>query len=183
LKNKIAQEERLRFLQFRHTGEESEIGQRIMQLIAKRWLISHVIAINDRLSMANGVEVRLPLVDFRLFETVMKHKKSLAAYKKPHKFYFKAALASILPAQLMEKKKKGFTPPVARWVFAIIFHYRRLLRNGFVVKEGFIDKKFIYVLPIFMLFPQTWMLIFQVLVLEVWGRLYVWNQSLDDIVT
>lgn len=183
LKNKISQVERLRFLQFRHTGDESEIGQRIMQLISKRWLTSHVIAINDRLSMANGVEVRLPLVDFRLFETVMKHKKSLAAYKKPHKFYFKAALASILPAQLMEKKKKGFTPPVARWVFAIIFHYRRLLRNGFVVKEGFIDKKFIYVLPIFMLFPQTWMLIFQVLVLEVWGRLYVWNQSLDDIVT
>lgn len=178
---KINTKIRYNFLQYTGENNQKSVLRYMITLLAKRWLSSHVIAINDRLSMANGVEVRLPLLDYKLVETIFSNQQSINAYNKPGKYYFKKSLKGIISGNIMNRPKKGFTPPVARWLLKIILNYSYLLDNGFVAKEKIINPKLLYLVKGMILFPWTWYSLFQIIVLEVWGREFVWGQKIKEI--
>ncbi len=172
---------RFGFLQFGETDDPYAILHRMMELLIQRWLTSQVITINDRLAMANGVEVRLPFLDCKLVEEVFSHLQTVIAYDKPGKQFFRKAMKGVVSEELMNRPKKGFTPPVARWLWQLITQYYYLLKDGFVVQEKIINPKLLPTLPLLMLYPHNWYPIFQIIVLEVWGREFVWGQKPGEI--
>lgn len=180
-KRQITKEQQYQFLQYPTGTSKYQQLHRLMELLFSRWLVSHAIAINDRLSMANGVEVRLPFMDYQLVEAAFNYSKVVEAYDKPSKDILKKAMKNILPEDIMKKPKKGFTPPVGRWLLQLIFYYKYLLKDGFVVKEGILDKNKLWQLDMLLLNPVNWYPVFQVIVLEVWGREFVWKQSISEI--
>lgn len=180
-KKKIDRNKTFSFLNAPITLSSIELLQWMQRLVCQRWLVSHVIPINDRLSMANGVELRLPLLDYKLAEVCFTHKKTIGAYNKKSKHYFRKALKDTLSEDLMSRPKKGFTPPVARWLWQIIVNYRYLLTDGFLVKEKIIDKRLLPVIWLCQFIPIVWYPLFQLLVLEVWGREYVYGQNYAKI--
>lgn len=158
------------------------MARNIQNLIRDPWLISNCIDLNERLTMANSVELRSPLLDFKLVELAYSSKKNLLSYDKQGKYWFKKALEGIIPDTYMKLPKRGFTPPVIRWYFALIMRYGHLLKNGFLVQSGILSKiklNLSYVLMF--LNPFLWDVFYELLVLEVWGRLYVWDQKPADI--
>jgi asparagine synthase (glutamine-hydrolysing) len=68
----------------------------------------------DWSSMAHGVEVRVPLVDVRLIESLG---PAIASNSAPSKRDL-AACAERIPAAIYERAKTGFTTPVRQWIAA-----------------------------------------------------------------
>lgn len=106
------------------------------RLICQTYLLENGIAQGDRLSMASSVELRLPLVDYRLVETVIGLRKARPDHKLPPKAWLRAALKDVLPEWVMKRPKRGFTPPIREWHQAVFSAHGAELEDGILVKSG-----------------------------------------------
>jgi asparagine synthase (glutamine-hydrolysing) len=75
-----------------------------------------LLMVNDKMSMANSIESRVPYLDVRLVEFV----ESLPPHYKLRfangKYLHKKALERWVPAKVAQRKKKGFENPVQHWL-------------------------------------------------------------------
>ena len=70
--------------------------------------------LSDRLGMANSVEIRSPLLDYRLVDFVSSLPVDMKfTHERPKEFY-KDCLGGIVPDYILNGKKRGFEPP---WEF------------------------------------------------------------------
>lgn len=70
----------------------------------------------DRAGMANGLEIRCPLLDYRLFSYSAKIPTTYKVDIFHTKKLMKEIVQKVLPRKIITKKKKGFTPPVFEWM-------------------------------------------------------------------
>ena len=70
----------------------------------------------DRLYMHYSIESRVPLSDHRLVEYVMSTRIGSHDSDKPPKSALKEAAQDLLPAEVLHRPKRGFTPPVREWL-------------------------------------------------------------------
>lgn len=143
----------------------------LTRLICQTYLQENGIAQGDRLSMASSVELRLPLLDYRLVETVIGLRKSQPDFQLPPKAWFKAALKDILPEWVINRRKRGFEPPVEEWYRSLFTAYGSSLDGGCLVEMGIIkpeSARFLSKgpLPEGIIVPLS----FKALVLEMWCR-------------
>jgi len=110
----------------------------LTRLICQTYLLENGITQGDRLSMASSVELRLPLVDYRLVETVIGLRKSYSDYSLEPKAWFKAALKNILPDWVIKRPKRGFQPPVRAWHEALFDAHGSILEDGYLVNADII---------------------------------------------
>lgn len=66
----------------------------------------------DMMSMASGLEVRVPFLDHRLVEYAFSLSASEKVDKKQGKKILRQAFAGLLPAQILNRSKKGFDIPL-----------------------------------------------------------------------
>jgi asparagine synthase (glutamine-hydrolysing) len=69
----------------------------------------------DRMSMAHGIEARVPLLDHRLVEFAATIPPGLALEGGVTKSIFKRALRGVLPDAVLDRPKQGFAVPLGRW--------------------------------------------------------------------
>ena len=120
------------------------VGVSITRLLKNIWLTSNCINLGDRMSMAHSVELRLPLVDYRLYETVIGIRKAYPDdYRKGYKFWLIAATKDLLSSEIINRRKRGFTPPTVAWTTAVIDTYHELLKGGYLVSNGIVSAKFV----------------------------------------
>ncbi len=142
-------------------------------LICQTYLLENGIAQGDRLSMAASVELRLPLVDYRLAETVIGLRKARSDSFLPPKTWLREAVKGILPEWVLRRPKRGFQPPVGPWLKALFARYGRLLDDGWLVQHGVLTPESARRLsraP--WSFGDRAALSFKALTLEVWCRQY-----------
>ncbi len=109
------------------------------ELLNRTWLRSNCLALIDRMTMAHSVEGRLPLLDVQLVERVTGMRNSgLGDWQKPHKWLLVEALRDALPADVLSRKKQGFTPPIGKWMSGIVERYRPFLVDGSLVGQGLV---------------------------------------------
>ena len=109
---------------------------RLTRLICQTYLLENGIAQGDRLGMACSVELRLPLVDYRLVETVIGLRKLQADHLLPPKAWLKAAVRDLLPEEILSRPKQGFAPPLKTWHRALFSKYGSNLCDGYLVQAG-----------------------------------------------
>jgi asparagine synthase (glutamine-hydrolysing) len=73
----------------------------------------------DRMSMANGLEVRVPLLGKEMLKLAEQIQPELHKHHEL-KFILKKLLAESIPQNKMNLKKSGFTPPLLRWSKSIL---------------------------------------------------------------
>ncbi len=143
----------------------------VTKLACDIYLRENGIAQGDRLSMASSVELRLPLVDYRLAETIIGLRKSYQDHELGHKAWFRAAIRGLVPDEVLDRPKRGFTPPVSDWLRALRSRYGSLLEDGFLVQGGYFEplavKKMLSSSSRFSAWPG---LFYKALVLESWVR-------------
>lgn len=88
---------------------------RIQYVDIKTYLVDDILTKVDRASMANSLEVRCPLLDYKLMELIARIPSSLKLRHGRGKYIFKKALEGILPAEILTRRKKGFAVPVETW--------------------------------------------------------------------
>lgn len=87
----------------------------IQYLDLKTYLVGDILTKVDRASMANGLEVRVPLLDHELVEWVSGLPSNLKLSGGEGKYIFKKALQSYLPQEILYRNKMGFSVPLATW--------------------------------------------------------------------
>ena len=66
--------------------------------------------------MANSLEVRAPLLDHRVVEYAASIPSSLKLFQGDKKHILKKAFSRLLPADILHRKKMGFSVPLAHWL-------------------------------------------------------------------
>lgn len=112
-------------------------------LLRDFWLQSNCLALGDRLSMAHSIELRLPFLDYVLFEKVMSFRKQNPDSSLGQKYWFKKSVEDIIPTHIFERKKRGFTPPTSEWIETIIENRKEQLIGGVLVKKRILQESFI----------------------------------------
>ncbi|MFZ2202396.1 MAG: asparagine synthase (glutamine-hydrolyzing) [Microgenomates group bacterium] len=163
-------------------NNETSVAKMGMDLIRDVWLVSNCIDQNERLSMANSVELRSPFLDYKLTELILGSRQAINAYNKPEKYWLKKAMKGILPDEVMRRKKQGFTPPVSIWIMKILRSYIPLIRGGFLVRENILDERKVeWLARTWMAMPLNWYALYQIVLLEIWGREYYYGQSPEEL--
>jgi len=99
--------------------DESELGigvERLLYLCMKLYLQDNNLVTVDRASMANGLEVRCPLLDQDLIEFVARLPTKYKLKGFQPKYLLKKAAEGFLPDTIIYRPKKGFGIPLAKWL-------------------------------------------------------------------
>ncbi len=80
------------------------------------WLIGDILLKADKMSMANSLEVRVPYLDVKVFDTARKLPTGFKISDSNTKVAFREAAHRCLPAFVAEKKKLGFPVPIRIWL-------------------------------------------------------------------
>jgi asparagine synthase (glutamine-hydrolysing) len=82
----------------------------------KTYLPGDILVKVDRTSMANSLEVRVPLLDHAFVEWAARLPVSSKIHGREGKWLLKRALASRLPPEVLRRRKQGFSVPLAEWL-------------------------------------------------------------------
>jgi len=88
---------------------------RIQDLDLKTYLPGDILTKVDRMSMANSLEARVPLLDHQLVEFACSLPPDLRFRDGKTKFLLKRALEGRVPADVLTRPKQGFTVPLESW--------------------------------------------------------------------
>ncbi|HUT54982.1 MAG TPA: asparagine synthase (glutamine-hydrolyzing) [bacterium] len=101
------------------------------------WLPDDLLTKVDRASMAAGLECRVPYLDYRLVELALRIPAREKAGLWRRKVIFKKAVAPMVPAEIIKRKKYGFALPLDAWfrrelkeMMLDLLHEDRLRRQG-----------------------------------------------------
>jgi asparagine synthase (glutamine-hydrolysing) len=88
---------------------------RMLYTDIKTFLPGDILVKVDRMSMANSLEVRAPLLDYRILEFAASLPSSWKIKGIEKKYILKKAFAKVLPKRILHRKKHGFTVPLDHW--------------------------------------------------------------------
>jgi asparagine synthase (glutamine-hydrolysing) len=108
----------------------------ITQLICQSYLLENGIAQSDRLSMGSSIELRMPLVDYRLAEIVVGLRKRHRDVDGDPKAWLRRAMEGIVPDLVLKRPKRPFSPPWREWARAIADRLGAQLADGYLVERG-----------------------------------------------
>jgi asparagine synthase (glutamine-hydrolysing) len=96
----------------------------------------------DRMSMANSLEVRVPLLDHVLVEHVSALPVDLRFPRWRLKGLLKDVMADVLPSSILNRPKHGFTVPITNWFRGDLASFaREVLLDDSVRKRGLVDAR------------------------------------------
>lgn len=113
----------------------------LTRLVSDTYLRANGVVQGDRLAMASSVEMRLPLLDRKLVETIVGLRKARTDVRLPAKTWLKRAAEGVLPEWVLNRPKRGFAPPVAEWHAALFDAYGEHLRDGYLAQSGVLTRE------------------------------------------
>ncbi|MBS1635286.1 MAG: asparagine synthase (glutamine-hydrolyzing) [Bacteroidetes bacterium] len=69
----------------------------------------------DRMSMQHGIEIRNPFLDYRVVEFALGSNLEHKITRHEQKVILRKAFGDMLPAEIFQRKKKGFEVPLLKW--------------------------------------------------------------------
>jgi len=82
----------------------------------KSYLVDNILVKVDRMSMATSLETRVPFLDHRFVEFSATIPSRLKLQGKNTKYLFKKAMGDVLPPQILNRSKEGFSIPIKNWL-------------------------------------------------------------------
>ena len=118
----------------------SDLLQRATRMDFSNYLAEDLLVKVDRASMLNSLEVRAPMLDYRLIEFAFaKVPTHLKATSQDKKILLKRLAARVLPPAFDRQRKQGFSIPLAEWLTAGSF--RDLFHEVLLTSQGFFDQR------------------------------------------
>ena len=96
--------------------EGVEPVERMLYLERRHFLADHNLNYADKMGMAAGVEIRVPLLDLELVEHANQIPVTLKQRGSVGKWIFKKAMEPYLPADVIYRPKSGFGVPLRQWL-------------------------------------------------------------------
>jgi asparagine synthase (glutamine-hydrolysing) len=107
------------------------------------WLPDELLIKADKMTMANSVELRVPLLDHKVLEFAMSLPSNFKLNGFKTKYILKKALTQRIPVEIRNRKKTGFPVPYESWlrndlkdvVWGVLTD-RKTIDRGYFSKEG-----------------------------------------------
>jgi len=100
---------------FHGAGSADELN-RLLAVDAETQLPDDLLLLTDKMSMAVSLECRVPLLDHELVEMAASMPAGIKVRGGRLKHIMKAALAPMLPDDILHRKKRGFGTPMGAWL-------------------------------------------------------------------
>jgi asparagine synthase (glutamine-hydrolysing) len=96
---------------------QSQAGDlhQMMYVDIKHWLADSHLIMMDKMSMAASIELRTPLLDYRLVQHAARLPQHFKRTLRGSKVVFKNAFAPLVPEAIINRKKRGFSTPLDVW--------------------------------------------------------------------
>ena len=143
----------------------------------RTWLVSNCLNLSDRLTMRFSIESRLPFLDHHLCDLVTGLRKGGYDDSSGHKTLLIESCKDLLPAEIFNRPKMGFTPPVHNWMTSIVNRYKHLAKDGMLLSKGILNVSMENLMSDS--FPLSYQ--YRVLMLEIWLRLFDNKTNANDL--
>jgi asparagine synthase (glutamine-hydrolysing) len=90
--------------------------QKMLYLECRHFLADHNLNYADKMGMAAGVEIRVPLLDLDLVQQAQLIPDEIKQHGRIGKWIFKKAMEPVLPAEVIYRSKSGFGVPLRQWL-------------------------------------------------------------------
>jgi asparagine synthase (glutamine-hydrolysing) len=99
------------------SGNGSEdVLSRMLYVDTKTWLPDDLLVKADKMTMANSLELRVPLLDHKLLEFAATLPSNFKVRGLTTKYIAKRALAKQVPTEVLQRRKAGFPVPYENWL-------------------------------------------------------------------
>ena len=123
-------------------GHLSSLLERVVLADQLTYLPDDQLAKVDRVSMAVGLEVRVPLVDHRVVEFAWSLPADMKIRERQGKWILRQVLYRRVPRELMERPKMGLSVPVGAWLRGPLRDWAEsLLDEGRLRREGVLQPR------------------------------------------
>ncbi len=154
----------------------SDIREKMLYVDTMSFLPYDCLFKVDRMSMAHGLEVRVPFLDKELVEFAAKIPFEYKIRGLTSKYILKKAMIPYLPKKIFRQRKQGFTIPISSWLKGKLrVPAKNILLSNSLAQRGLFEKKCL-----------KWMLkehskgkqelghrIWSIVIFEIWARLYL----------
>lgn len=89
---------------------------KLLYLDSKTYLPGDILTKVDRMTMANSLEARVPLLDHELIEFVVSIPSHMKMNGLETKHILKKAMKGIVPNEILYREKQGFGVPIGEWI-------------------------------------------------------------------
>jgi asparagine synthase (glutamine-hydrolysing) len=98
---------------------------RMLYVDTKIWLPDDLLVKADKMTMASGVELRVPFLDHKLVEFAATVPDYLKIDRTGGKVLLRQAMQQVLPDMIIKRSKKGFPTPIAAWLRSSLKSFTR----------------------------------------------------------
>ena len=93
-----------------------DLLSRMLYVDTRTWLPDDLLVKADKMTMANSVELRVPLLDHKLLEFAATLPSNFKINGFSMKYIAKRCLGKQIPVEILERKKAGFPVPYENWL-------------------------------------------------------------------
>ncbi len=155
----------------------------LLALQYKYWLPDNILMRQDKMSMANSLEIRVPFLDHRLVEFLLKTPSHLKVHYLTDKYLLRKYCLKVLPKEVSQMKKKPFYIPIENYFTTGSFQklVDMTLSKSQVEKRGYFNYNYIKELlnklskNEFLYAKQVMALI----ILELWHQIFIDNEGFN----
>ena len=130
-------------LKYLKNGPQRDLLSKMLYVDTKTWLPDDLLVKADKMTMANSLELRVPLLDHKVLEFAASLPTNFKVHNFTMKYILKKAFGDRIPKAILTRKKTGFPVPYAlwlrtelkQWVREILFDRRTLDRGYFKRSE------------------------------------------------
>ena len=97
-------------------GLDIDTLTKMMNVDIQIWLEGDIYLNVDKMSTAEGLEIRMPLTDLRIFDIASRMPSKYKVSNEHNKIAFRNAATKILPKEITFRKKLGFIVPIRVWL-------------------------------------------------------------------
>ncbi len=159
---------------FEHASAVSPLN-RMLYVDTKTWLPDDLLVKADKMTMATSVELRVPLLDFRILEFAASLPQQYKVRGWELKRILKSALRQSVPQAIRNRKKTGFPVPYDQWMRKEMkdFVFDTILSKQGALASYFRKDALLKLLHAHQRGDGCSKEVFSLLVLELWHRQFV----------
>ena len=121
-------------------GTSGERLNRMLYVDTKTSLPDDLLLKADKMTMANSIELRVPMLDHKLLEMAAALPENFKVRGFTTKYILKQALRGRVPAEILNRKKVGFPVPFNAWLRTELKDWLRdLLLDREAVSRGYFN--------------------------------------------
>lgn len=111
------------------SGLENSLSK-LLFIDTRMSLSDNLLVFNDKMTMSNSLEMRVPFLDVELVKFIESLPSSYKLRGKTGKYIHKKAVEKWLPGEIVYRKKRGFETPMDKWLQSDLAHTAKDIINA-----------------------------------------------------